>query len=325
MNDIYPWQHSQWQALVKRIESKRLPHALLLVGLPGMGKRHFAKQLATGLLCQNPHQGLGCKTCKSCLLLEADNHPSYSLIEPEASDKPLKIEQIRNLTQFLATTPQFTDYKVAMIVKAEALNTAAANALLKTLEEPQGQTLLILLSQADGLLPATIRSRCQAIHFPPALDQDTQRWLAKHLAADSDELLRSSGGAPLAAIALQEQLPYRHELWKKLVSIAEYNISPLELAATHQKIQLVDFLTWLQELIIDMIKLNLTDDAQFINNKIFLPQLQKLALCAKLSRLYACIDELQSARQQLAAHINLNHQLLLERILYQWQNCWTDK
>lgn len=159
---IYPWQQAQWQSVLQQLQADRLPHALLLAGPSGLGKRSFANALAAHALCV---KHTACGQCRSCLLLNASNHPDLLELQPEAEGKAIKIEQVRELVTELGQTAQQGSYQVVVIEPAEAMNKAGANALLKTLEEPPGPVIFLLISHQPATIPATIRSRCQRLNF----------------------------------------------------------------------------------------------------------------------------------------------------------------
>ena len=142
----YGWQSEQWKKLVGLIEEDRLPHALLLAGVKGIGKFRFAEALAQLLLCDNPVNAVACGQCKACQLNLAGTHPDMKYLQPEEGAQMIKVDQVRAVVQFLDQTSQQGGYKVAILSPAEAMNINAANALLKNLEEPAGKTLLILVT-----------------------------------------------------------------------------------------------------------------------------------------------------------------------------------
>lgn len=137
-------------------------HALLFVGADADTKLAAAKKIAQDYLCRTGSQALW----------EAGTHPDYFLIVPEEEQHSIKIEQIRELNAKLQQKPQHAEYQVAIIAPAEAMTTAAANALLKTLEEPPGKVLLILITEQLPRLLPTIRSRCQLRRFTEATPDD---------------------------------------------------------------------------------------------------------------------------------------------------------
>ena len=171
--DLLPWQAEA----AREVLSARAawPHALLLDGPRGLGKRTLALNLARGLLCESPSaDGSACGSCASCHYVAAGQHPDLQMIEPFVIDEdgevkvqdPILIERIRALIDWVQLTSHRGRAKVAVIVPAEAMNLAAANALLKTLEEPPPATYLILVAHQPGRVPATLRSRCRRMAAP---------------------------------------------------------------------------------------------------------------------------------------------------------------
>jgi len=203
VNAPLPWQTENWQRFNHALNAERSAHALLLSGPMGLGKRALAKAMAARLLCEKPDSERACGECRGCQLRRAGSHPDYTLIEPEANGSGiLKIEAIRALTTFAQRTSQYPGYRVAVLAPAEALNRNAANALLKTLEEPPAGVMLILVSDRPGLLPATIRSRTQHLRLSPPPRAQALAWLNEQSVAAPELALTLAGGAPLAAQAL---------------------------------------------------------------------------------------------------------------------------
>lgn len=222
-----PWQDEHWARLQARRARGALPHALLVCGPEGLGKRAFAERFVRGLLCLEPVDGEACGHCRSCALLAAGTHPdrvtlSYGLRKDGVQRSEIVIDQIRELSARLAMSSQFGGWQVATIDPADALNGAAANALLKTLEEPAAQTMLVLVADAPWRLPQTIRSRCQRIEFHlPAADQ-ALAWLQAQGIPDAAAALGAAGGNPgLAQRWAQEgALDRRREVRKDLAGLA---------------------------------------------------------------------------------------------------------
>jgi DNA polymerase III subunit delta' len=218
-----PWHEDAWARLQARRERDALPHALLLAGPAGLGKREFLADFVKGLLCQHPEQGVACGTCRSCLLLAAGTHPdvvalSFGLRKDGGVRTEIVVDQVRDLSQRLAMSSQFGGWQVATIDPADAMNAAAANALLKTLEEPTPSTILILVADEPARLPATIRSRCQRIDFLVPSREVALDWLRGQGVADAPAALEAAGGNPglarawAADGALKQRTEVRHDL-----------------------------------------------------------------------------------------------------------------
>ena len=206
MAEAYPWQDSLWQQMAGRAQHA---HAYLLHGPAGIGKRALAERLMASLLCKQPVGLEACGSCKSCSLLAAGSHPDNYILEPEEADKAIKVDQVRELVNFVVQTAQLGGRKVVLVEPVESMNVNAANALLKSLEEPSGNTILLLVSHQSSRLLPTIRSRCVQQACPLPSEVMSLEWLAKALPECSDaqriELLTLAAGSPLAAVKLQAQ------------------------------------------------------------------------------------------------------------------------
>ncbi|MBE0484782.1 DNA polymerase III subunit delta' [Marinobacter sp.] len=185
MTDIaqeMPWLGGAWSAVQQRLAQDRLPHALLIVGERGVGKREWAQAVGGLLLCSSPAKlGAGtvvaCGHCKQCELMAAGSHPDLRVYAPEKS-RMVKVDQIRALSSFAVASPQVAHHKVVIVDRADQLNINAANALLKTLEEPLPDVTLLLLQESGRPVLPTIRSRCQALTIPLPSAEQAGRWLA---------------------------------------------------------------------------------------------------------------------------------------------------
>lgn len=222
-----PWHAELWARLQARRQRDALPHALLLCGPQGLGKREFLRRFVRGLLCQRPQDGDACGACRSCLLFDAGTHPdyvalTYGLRKDGVQRSDIVVDQIRELSARLATASQFGGWQIASIDPADAMNTAAANALLKTLEEPASQTMLILVADAAWRMPATIRSRCQRIDFLVPTQDQSLAWLQETGVRDAPAALAAAGGNPGLARSWAEDgaLAQRQEVRKDLAALA---------------------------------------------------------------------------------------------------------
>ena len=206
-----PWQRDAARAALHG--RARWPHALLVTGREGIGKRSFALELARSLLCERPgEEGFACTTCASCRYAAAGQHPDLRIVEPIEIDEDniatpslwISIAHIRALIDWATLTSHRRVAKVAVIVPAERMNPPAANALLKTLEEPPAGTYLMLVSHQPGRLPPTIRSRCQWLAAPVPDDKSARAWLAERAIDAPERVLAQANGAPLAALRLAD-------------------------------------------------------------------------------------------------------------------------
>ncbi len=165
MKGHLPWHERAWKVMDRGIRTDTLAHAVLLSGAGGLGKRVFADRLSGRLLCETKQSSEACGRCKGCALAKAGTHPDWREIIPEEPGRTLKVEQIREVIRFSGLTSQRALRKIVVVDPADAITESGANALLKTLEEPPGASLFILISQCPGALPPTILSRCQKIQF----------------------------------------------------------------------------------------------------------------------------------------------------------------
>jgi len=217
---IHPWNRTLWEQLPA---FELLPRVLLLAGPDGVGKGAFALALANALLCQSTTgRREACGACQACRLLETGNHPDFRMLEPAAGDDEddptsdeaparskagtpsrwIKVDAVRALSDFLAFSAHLGGRKLVLVRRADRLHPAAANALLKTLEEPPPATHFLLVSGHAARLPATLRSRCvQWLFGLPAPDTATA-WLREQGAQHPELGLAQAGFAPLAALAL---------------------------------------------------------------------------------------------------------------------------
>lgn len=346
---IHPWLQESWQRLVGLGE--RLPHALLFVGPPGLGKRDLAEALVARVLCVQPaNDGHACGTCSQCQLRLSGNHPDLLRVVPEAdavapegeggegveaSDGGKKksaqilIEQIRDLQETLAVTGHQSSRRAIIVDPAEAMNAFTANALLKLLEEPPGGCIFILVSSAPRRLLPTIRSRCQQWSFTRPAPDLLARWLAD--AGDVDRgLLAVSGGMPLAARRLGEagagaqlqrfvrditQIPAVDPL--KVAGQWDVWLKSKEaLAAGFGMVQLVE---WMQRWVTDLAALRLGGMVRFFpaEEKVLAALLPRTNVASVLN----CYNEF--ARIRRVSQHPLNARLMLEDMLLRYARALT--
>lgn len=202
----YPWHIEQYQQLQTWQKAGRLPHALLLKGEPGIGKMRLAESFWRHMLCQS-NEEFACGQCKPCQLLEAGSHPNFKSLRLQEKAQQIKVDQVREVIDFLNKTAQMPGAKVLLVEPAEAMNTNAANALLKSLEEPSGDALIILITHAPERLLPTIRSRCQQIALVKPSPEKADSWLATFIKDEGkrQNLLQMAAFNPLQALAFDEK------------------------------------------------------------------------------------------------------------------------
>lgn len=279
---------SFWQILCKAKQENRLPHALLLMGAESSGKRQFAEQWAEQMLCM---QGNGCGICHACHLMKAQSHPDFILVTPEVSQHTIKVDSIRAMIETVHTTSLQGKGRVVVIDPANAMNSAAANALLKTLEEPPPETLLMLISGPGQPLPKTVLSRCQ-----------------KMVLSHSSQSLPS------------EMVTLRKELYDGLIALSQGKADPIQLATewqAHDLLSIVQLLlTWLQDCLRFKVMGSL---AEWVNNE-YASELMGLTLSREA--LLGFLTLVQERYMSMVRSHNLNRQLILEELLIQWADCY---
>ncbi len=322
-----PWQRDLWAMLTARLADGRLAHGLLITGQPGVGKGLFATAFARLALCRNPNDGKSCGTCNSCSQFAVGVHPDYNYVSFEeregkaGEDGALKmnisIEQIRDLVGKVQLSSQYGGRKVAVIEPAEGMSHAAMNSLLKTLEEPPADTLLLLVSSTPGRLPATIRSRCQVLAIPAAEPKQALAWLEGRMhREDWPVLLGFSGGAPLAALGLagSDIGTRRKSFFEALGRLRTGQANPVMLGV-HPKEQYPELLQLLWSFTSDLILVKSGGAGQIVNRD-QLQLLQKTAEGIHLRSLYAFLDRIQVAIQALDS--TANRELAFTVLLADW-------
>jgi DNA polymerase-3 subunit delta' len=246
-----PWHTGSWQQLQNYRQTNRLPTALLLSAAAGTGIQHLAQDWLASLFCETVAviPGDACGHCRSCTLFAAGNHPDLQIIA-EVPGKTISVESVRAVLSALSQTPQIAAFRVAFIESAEKLSVSAANALLKTLEEPQGQGKWFLVSEQSWQLPATIRSRCQIIKQNPIDYEVAATWLSAQGVPRDDiaHLLDYSELRPLQALDWQRQgcVAVIHELFEQCSALQGQRAEPIAVAKAYSDYPLADVLLWIR-------------------------------------------------------------------------------
>ena len=321
MAEAYPWQDSLWQQMAGRAQHA---HAYLLHGPAGIGKRALAERLMASLLCKQPVGLEACGTCKSCSLLAAGSHPDHYILEPEEADKAIKVDQVRDLVSFVVQTAQLGGRKVVLVEPVESMNINAANALLKSLEEPSGNTILLLVSHQSSRLLPTIRSRCVQQACPLPSQALSLEWLAKALPdtgeAERVELLTLAAGSPLGAVKLQAQgvREQRAAVVEGVKKVLKRELSASQLAESWKAIPLLLLFDWFCDWSNLILRYQLTQDEAGLGLEDMRKVLQYLAQKTPQDKVLAIQDWILAQRQKVLGKANLNRVLLLEALLVQW-------
>ncbi|HTQ76059.1 MAG TPA: DNA polymerase III subunit delta' [Burkholderiales bacterium] len=322
---MFIWQKSAWTAWSKLRE--RLPHAVLLQGGEGWGEFEFARTAAQSLLCEKPKSEAGpCGECQACTWFALGNHPDFRLVvpeslagEPEEGAEPgkkrsdqIRIEQVRDLADFLSVGTHRGGLRVILIYPAEAMNANTQNALLKSLEEPAPATVFLLVStQPDRLLP-TVRSRCRKFTLPMPDAQQVVAWLKEGGVAHPESALAASGGAPLAALKAAGTDADRLAF---IEGIGRPGFDPVALAETVQGVPLWDLVGWLQRWSFDLLLARATGRVRYHLNQE--KRITEIALRCPATAITSYLRRLAQARS-LARH-PLNPKLFVEDLLLQYQ------
>ena len=326
--DILPWHQTALAELLSRRD--KLPHALLVYGKQGIGKVEFARAMAQSLLCESPENGLACGACHACGWYKEGNHPDFrellpeamtedevdadAVVDPDAKDKKkskeIKIEQIRAIADFMTLTTHRAGFRVLLVHPAEAMNPAAANALLKTLEEPPAHTVILLVTDRIGRLLATIKSRCQRLLVPSPDEATALEWLNRQGITEAASALAQAGGAPLDAIVFADTT-YQAERKAFVQVLSDSNADHLAAAQAFEKSDLVNVITWLQTWVSDLAMSRFTGEVRHHRDQ--KAAISRIATRLNLPDLFRYESQLRQARRSI--HHPLNARLLLEQLL----------
>lgn len=325
---MFEWHKSAFQAV---IQDATLAHALLIRGARGIGKHEFGLALAQALLCEQPAgDGSACGSCTACGWLASGTHPDFRILIPaseaeqvaESDEAPAKtrearaspwitIEQVRELHDFIYVSSHRGGRKVVLVSPAEALNAAAANALLKNLEEPPEGVHFVLISHRPQRLMRTIISRCRQLALQAPAPGVATAWLAGQGVNDPVVALAQASGAPLLALAMIEgdELSGRGEL---LRAIASAEFDPLSVAETFRDLPLERFVGWMQKWTCDIVEQRMLGRIRYNPD-----MARELAVIARRADpLSALRLHRKLVREQRNIHHPLNARLYMESVLF---------
>jgi DNA polymerase-3 subunit delta' len=323
MKRLYPWQIKDLERL--RELRKRPPQAVLFKGSSGIGKFDLAMNFAQSLLCQYPTEAeLACGNCPSCHWFEQQSHPDFRLLQPEAlslngeetesGKKPsrqISVDQIRSLADFVGLSAHQGGRRVVVIHPAEAMNTNAANALLKNLEEPPIGMLFILVSHKPQQLLPTILSRCLSFALPAPDAASAKLWLKEKGVKNPADALAASGFSPLLAIQ-QDRQQGSEERAKLLRAVRQpVTLDVFALAESLQKTEQVLVVQWLQQWSYDLNAMKLAGKLRYHPGEE--AEIRKLIESVAPLNLARLQKLLQTAKRE--AQHTLNPKLFFESLL----------
>lgn len=318
MELIYPWHHRAWQTLRQMADQGRLGHALLCNGSSGSGLSEFAVTVAAWMLCRE--QSAPCGQCRDCRQAVARQHPELRDIRPDEGATQIRVQQIREMLSFMQLKSFSGTRKIVIIDPAEDMNHSAANTLLKTLEEPMGPALMILVVRRLHGLPITLRSRCQILSLHPVIEEQTRQWLQERLQVDDSRLallLSLAQGRPLRAMALQRDGLLEQQLahGAQCLELMKNRITALELARQWDELGAEQALSWLLFLLQTMArsKLGATPLPDWLTDS--RAGLQQHLERLQLSALSACCVQVIRACQLLLSPANFRTLGVLEELL----------
>ena len=329
---ILPWHRSAYTKINKMIDQNHLPHALLITGVQKIGKFEFAQTLIQKLLCKESSCGK-CGTCLSLMkdqpnanlehsaLIRRSHYPNLIYCRAELNDsgsmsKDIRVDQIRAFCESLGKTAD--SLQIGIIFYADQMNVNAANGLLKTLEEPRKNTLIILLAHNARSLPQTILSRCQTIHINPTYEQESAEWISKHIDKDSRadfdslQLLESSHGVPYKALEdLKGDYFLQYQNWQNL--LLEIAISPTKIYNTEIfDGNEIEVLKCLQQLLNEGIKIKI------LHHEGSNLELNKVVEKTSNNYLFKLLDDINCAISMSQTTVNMK--LLLDNVLIVWSH-----
>ncbi|MDF7671343.1 DNA polymerase III subunit delta' [Orbaceae bacterium ESL0721] len=316
----FPWLIANYKQLVLPLIQGRAHHALLLHYIQGSGEDMLIKRFIKRLLCQQVDGQDPCEICHSCQLFDADNHPDYHLISRDKNKQSIAIDQIRSLIASIYEKSQQGGNKVIWIKQASLMTEAAANALLKTVEEPPENTYFILSDDHNCRLLPTIHSRCSSAFLSIPLLDESIAWLKEREPQYSENELATAlllnENAPLAALQLLavDRWQQRKQFCEALLELIPDN-NYWALAKTVDNEQFVDWMHWFCSLLSDALKAK-QRAGRFIINRDQVPLVRLIARMEsqQIIRLY---DLWRQTEERLLTVSGVNKELIIHNVLAQ--------
>ena len=315
----FPWLQEYLTQWLDLLMAKKVPHAILLSGAKGLAKKDLAQSMAHFAICENITEEGVCNSCKGCHLFNSGNHTDIVTIRAEK--EIIKVEQIRNLSKNVVLSSTRNQHRIMIIEDAEKMNKASANALLKTLEEPPKNVVIILTTSEIGYLLPTIKSRCFKINLKTVQEQQLTEYLSSVQTSSHDDINQAiilANYAPLIAIRILENnvLATVKSMLNDLNQIIKNEASILDVSKQWMKNEQTDNLLFIA--------------AYFLNVVKFQNGLEQLGAISKLSNVnYSAVNDHNKKTLTFIKNIyafltrektSLKVELLLEELLIGWKN-----
>lgn len=286
-------QTAQYQALWRAKSEDRLPHALMFVGVKSSGKSELADYFSRALSCdQTSADGAPCDRCAKCQMAIARTHPDILWIQPDKPGAAIKVEQVRAIADFTQQTSFAGSKRMVIIHPADSMNISAANALLKTLEEPSAGSYLVLINDQNGRLPATIASRCQRFTFQ-APDKATR-------------------------FASVSESTERKKIFQALIAALDAKNDRIKLAADFAKSESLELLDYILSFLSDLLKVQLGGELSEVFNRDYADSFASIQSRTTPGANVQLMEYVRQMRGALCKGVNFNKQLLLESIFGRW-------
>lgn len=309
----YPWLTGYWNKLVQYQQQGRLPSAIMLHGDEGLGLFSLAECFAQSVFCLHVDaEGFSCGHCSSCSLFKSGAYPDYFHLQPEKDKTSISIDAVRRLSETLSLSTQYTKPRIAIIDTADAMLYQASNSLLKTLEEPSGNTTLILVAHQLAKVPMTIRSRCQIINVNDIDLQKAQAWLESSGCKEAKQYLHLANYSPLLArtFATSDVLKTRDTVLDSFSAVLQGKTDPLAFANMCFKCKELPVIDWIMSILTDVIKCGSDSNSITILSEGSSMHLKVLAEKLHLKEVHRLLDKLLNLKRLQSTQVN--KQLMLE-------------
>lgn len=324
--EFYPWQEQQKVFLFNLANQDHLHHAFLFHGPAHLGKFNFACAMSALLLCEHHSKnelGVACQHCHACHLVRSMTHPDLYVLKPEKEGKQILVDEVRQLIDFMSKSSARNGRRMVIIDQCHQMNSNAANALLKFLEEPGEHVHLFLVSSELNALLPTIRSRCQKLSFIEPSEAQALAWLKQYIDSEVESsLLEYAALSPLLALQLRDDPIFvnRKSILLALKSLLQNKVGAMAYAEQWSDYSLILFLSWWHACLGDVLKLLAGADIEQLRFKSLYAELEIFAGSVHQDNLLDFMDEIFLLRQQLNRGAPFTQTLVLQSLLLQWQD-----